>query len=107
MPFPHNFVDVVKVIFKRLFRVYAHIYHSHFKHVCSLGEEAHLNTCFKHFMYFAQVSAATGHMPICMTSTPFSACNSVMLQVSFVQVFELIEQRELAPLQQLIDQMVR
>jgi Mob1/phocein family len=57
VPFPHNFVDVVKVIFKRLFRVYAHIYHSHFKHVCSLGEEAHLNTCFKHFMYFAQVSA--------------------------------------------------
>ena len=120
MPFPHNFVDVVKVVFKRLFRVYAHIYHSHFKHVCSLGEEAHLNTCFKHFMYFAQASAATGHMLICMTSTPFFACSSaavlafllitvmaVMLQVSFVQVFELIEQRELAPLQQLIDQMVR
>lgn len=58
MPFPPNFVDVVKVIFKRLFRVYAHIYHSHFKHVCNLGEEAHLNTCFKHFMYFAQVRAA-------------------------------------------------
>ena len=57
VPFPQNFVDVVKVIFKRLFRVYAHIYHSHFKHVCSLGEEAHLNTCFKHFMYFAQASA--------------------------------------------------
>ncbi len=53
--FPPNFVDVVKVIFKRLFRVYAHIYHSHFKNVCSLGEEAHLNTCFKHFMAFAQV----------------------------------------------------
>ncbi len=55
VPFPPDFVDVVKVIFKRLFRVYAHIYHSHFKNVCSLGEEAHLNTCFKHFMYFAQV----------------------------------------------------
>ena len=45
----------MQVIFKRLFRVYAHIYHSHFKNVCGLGEEAHLNTCFKHFMYFAQV----------------------------------------------------
>lgn len=76
VPFPPNFLDVVRVIFKRLFRVYAHIYHSHFKNVCSLGEEAHLNTCFRHFMCFAQV-------------------------------FELIEPRELAPLQQLIEQMVR
>ncbi|KAG2540139.1 hypothetical protein PVAP13_9NG534500 [Panicum virgatum] len=30
-PFPSNFRDVVKTIFKRLFRVYAHIYHSHFQ----------------------------------------------------------------------------
>lgn len=62
VPFPPNFVDAVKVIFKRLFRVYAHIYHSHFKHVCNLGEEAHLNTCFKHFMYFAQVGRASLQM---------------------------------------------
>lgn len=55
-PFPPNFHDVVRTIFKRLFRVYAHIYHSHFKQVCSLGEEAHLNTCFKHFIIFIRVS---------------------------------------------------
>lgn len=54
-PFPANFRSVIESIFKRLFRVYAHIYHSHFKHVCALGEEAHLNTCFKHFMYFTEV----------------------------------------------------
>ena len=30
IPFPKNFMSVIKVIFKRLFRVYAHIYHSHF-----------------------------------------------------------------------------
>ena len=54
--FPPNFMEVIRVIFKRLFRVYAHIYHSHFKSVCGLGEEAHLNTCFRHFMYFTQVS---------------------------------------------------
>jgi MOB kinase activator 1 len=54
-PFPPNFMDVVRTIFKRLFRVYAHIYHSHFKQVCSLGEEAHLNTCFKHFIIFIKV----------------------------------------------------
>ncbi|KAJ6913881.1 MOB kinase activator-like 1A isoform X1 [Populus alba x Populus x berolinensis] len=32
-PFPPNFQDVVKTIFKRLFRVYAHIYHSHFQKI--------------------------------------------------------------------------
>eukprot|EP01097_Dermamoeba_algensis_P001237 TRINITY_DN1469_c0_g1_i1.p1 TRINITY_DN1469_c0_g1~~TRINITY_DN1469_c0_g1_i1.p1 ORF type:complete len:222 (+),score=50.65 TRINITY_DN1469_c0_g1_i1:49-714(+) len=52
MPFPKNFQEIVKKIFKRLFRVYAHIYYSHFQKIVSLGEEAHLNTCFKHFYYF-------------------------------------------------------
>ncbi|OIV98362.1 hypothetical protein TanjilG_16689 [Lupinus angustifolius] len=51
-PFPATFRDVVKTIFKRLFRVYAHIYHSHFQKIVSLKEEAHLNTCFKHFVLF-------------------------------------------------------
>ncbi|KAK9076043.1 hypothetical protein SSX86_004375 [Deinandra increscens subsp. villosa] len=51
-PFPSNFRDVVKTIFKRLFRVYAHIYHTHFQKIVSLKEEAHLNTCFKHFILF-------------------------------------------------------
>ncbi|KAK6152006.1 hypothetical protein DH2020_014641 [Rehmannia glutinosa] len=51
--FPPNFLDVVKTISKRLFRVYAHIYHSHFQKIVSLKEEAHLNTCFKHFVLFA------------------------------------------------------
>ena len=51
-PFPKNFQSIVKTIFKRLFRVYAHIYHSHFQKITSLGAEAHLNTCFKHFIYF-------------------------------------------------------
>ena len=34
--------------------MYAHVYHSHIAKVASLGEEAHLNTSFKHFMYFVQ-----------------------------------------------------
>jgi len=99
-PFPRNFVDNVRTICKRLYRVYvcppapqpqvccdrqvaervrgratcryAHMYHSHFQKICSLGEEAHLNTCFKHFIYFCQ------H-------------------------FNLIDKKELAPLQELID----
>ena len=74
VPFPKNFLSIAKTILKRLFRVYAHIYHQHFGEVVQLSEEAHLNTSFKHFIFF-------------------------------VQEFNLIERRELAPLQELIDQL--
>lgn len=75
VPFPKNFMTIAKTMLKRLFRVYAHIYHQHFPQVVNLGEEAHLNTSFKHFIYF-------------------------------VQEFNLIEKRELAPLQELIDKLI-
>ena len=52
VPFPANFKDVVGNVFRRLFRVYAHIYHSHSERVVELTFEAHLNSCFKHLMYF-------------------------------------------------------
>ncbi|CAA2964679.1 Hypothetical predicted protein [Olea europaea subsp. europaea] len=51
-PFPPNFHNVVKIISKRMFRVYAHIYRSHFQKIVALKEEAYLNTCFKHFVLF-------------------------------------------------------
>uniref|UniRef100_A0A8D2CU31 MOB kinase activator 1B n=1 Tax=Sciurus vulgaris TaxID=55149 RepID=A0A8D2CU31_SCIVU len=54
VPFPKNFMSVAKTILKRLFRVYAHIYHQHFDPVIQLQEEAHLNTSFKHFIFFVQ-----------------------------------------------------
>lgn len=54
VPFPKNFQAIAKTILKRLFRVYAHIYHQHFPEVVRLGEEAHLNTSFKHFIFFVQ-----------------------------------------------------
>ncbi|XP_065176820.1 MOB kinase activator 1B [Sycon ciliatum] len=54
VPFPKSFLNSCKTILKRLFRVYAHIYHQHFREVVSLGEEAHLNTSFKHFIFFVQ-----------------------------------------------------
>ncbi|MGH0176618.1 UNVERIFIED_CONTAM: hypothetical protein FKN15_073340 [Acipenser sinensis] len=72
VPFPKNFMSVAKTILKRLFRVYAHIYHQHFDTVIQLQEEAHLNTSFKHFIFF-------------------------------VQEFNLIDRKELVPLQELID----
>merc|ERR1711865_317274 len=54
--FPNEgpFLSSVKNIFKRLFRVYAHLYYSHYEYVCSIGADAHINTCFKHFILFAQ-----------------------------------------------------
>ncbi|KAJ7385497.1 MOB kinase activator 1B [Desmophyllum pertusum] len=74
VPFPKNFLSIAKTILKRLFRVYAHIYYQHFLHIVGLGEEAHLNTSFKHFMFF-------------------------------VQEFSLVDKRELAPLQELIEKL--
>merc|ERR1719197_490110 len=76
VPFPKNFQSIIRQIFKRLFRVYAHIYYSHFHKIVSLGEEAHLNTCFKHFYYF-------------------------------ITEFQLVDKRELAPLQELIDNLTK
>ena len=72
--FPRDFGPTVRAILKRLFRVYAHIYHSHFRQVVRLELEPHLNTCFRHF-------------------------------VLFTREFSLIDDRELAPLRELIDKM--
>ena len=74
-PFPSHFGDAVRTIIKRLFRVYGHVYHHHFRQVCSLGATAHLNTHFKHLLHFAL------H-------------------------FNLVDQRELAPLSDLIKEFV-
>jgi len=52
--FPKNFRSMCKTILKRLFRVYGHIYHSHIHKIVQLDCEAHLNTCFKHFIYFVK-----------------------------------------------------
>lgn len=54
LEFPANFKTLVTDIFRRLFRVYAHIYATHFSVIVSLGEEAHLNTSFKHFILFVK-----------------------------------------------------
>lgn len=76
VPFPKHFESVVKQIFKKLFRVYAHIYYSHFQKIVSLGEEAHLNTCFKHFYFF-------------------------------IVEFDLVERKEMEPLKDLIERLVK
>lgn len=65
----------MKHIFKRLFRVYAHIYYSHAREVMDLGIEAHLNTAFKHFYLF-------------------------------IREFNLVEEKELVPLETKINQIL-
>lgn len=72
VPFPRNFQSNAKTILKRLFRVYAHIYHQHFSEVVQLGEEAHLNTSFKHFIFFVQVSVF-GEFSISLQACVFSS----------------------------------
>eukprot|EP01121_Diplochlamys_sp_Union-15-3_P006608 TRINITY_DN1709_c0_g2_i1.p1 TRINITY_DN1709_c0_g2~~TRINITY_DN1709_c0_g2_i1.p1 ORF type:complete len:213 (+),score=32.42 TRINITY_DN1709_c0_g2_i1:55-693(+) len=52
--FPKNFLTIIKNIFKRLFRVYAHLYLSHIKQIQDLQVDAHLNTSFKHFIHFVE-----------------------------------------------------
>jgi len=43
--FPKDFKGVVGNIFRRLFRVYAHIYFNHFERIREMAFEAHLNSC--------------------------------------------------------------
>mmetsp|Transcript_6059 Transcript_6059/g.18473 ORF Transcript_6059/g.18473 Transcript_6059/m.18473 type:complete len:98 (+) Transcript_6059:371-664(+) len=74
-PFPDTFRQYVSVIFRRLTRVYSHIYHHHFEKIVSLGAEAHLNTAFKHFYYF-------------------------------ITEFELVDERELQPLESIVNAIV-
>lgn len=64
------------MLFRRFFRVYGHIYHSHIDEINKLNADAHLNTCFKHFIYF-------------------------------VMEFQLIAKEELAPLQSIVDSIIR
>jgi MOB kinase activator 1 len=53
-PFPNNFPHIAQTVMKRLFRVYAHIYHEHFDLIGELKAVEHLNTSFKHFILFVQ-----------------------------------------------------
>lgn len=77
MPFPKSFQAICQTILRRLFRIYGHIYASHFDQICALGIEgapdflldqppinadairdlpfrhlAHLNTNYRHFLLF-------------------------------------------------------
>lgn len=50
--FPKTFPVLIRQIFKRLYRVHAHIYCHHYPVIIQLGLEPHLNTSFKHYVLF-------------------------------------------------------
>jgi MOB kinase activator 1 len=54
VPFPATFRKGMRVIYKRLFRIYAHVFHTHFKEMMEEEADAHLNHSFKHFVYFVK-----------------------------------------------------
>ena len=83
-PFPRMFVDAVRTIFKRLFRVYAHIYHSHWDVMVSLGAEAHLNTCFKHFMYFTHAFSLIDKKELAPLAGAFRTCGDTLCSWSWL-----------------------
>ncbi|CAD6593730.1 MAG: Mitotic exit network component [Alectoria sarmentosa] len=61
VPFPKTFPVLIRQIFKRLYRVYAHIYCHHYPVIVQLGLEPHLNTSFKHYVLFVdEHSLASG-----------------------------------------------
>nr|CAB3263890.1 MOB kinase activator 3A [Phallusia mammillata] len=53
-PFPKSFQGTCKKILTRLHRVFVHVYIHHFDRVHSMGAEAHINACYKHFYYFVR-----------------------------------------------------
>lgn len=51
--FPQNFMETCQLIFRQMFRVYAHLYWSHFDDMFSLNLEKSMNSCFSHFILTA------------------------------------------------------
>lgn len=54
VPFPKNFESICKKILTRLYRVFVHSYVHHFDIIVRLNAEAHVNTCYKHFVAFVR-----------------------------------------------------
>jgi MOB kinase activator 1 len=53
-PFPKEFRQIIANIFRRMFRVYAHLYHHHQKDIKAENLAAQLNTSFRHFYLFTK-----------------------------------------------------
>jgi MOB kinase activator 1 len=54
--FPADFNAGIEKIFRRFFRVYAHIYHQHYKKIEEMEAVEHLNHVFKKFAIFCKMN---------------------------------------------------
>lgn len=54
VPFPVNFIKIIKNISRQMFRIFAHIYYNHFDKILNLSLEAHWNSFFAHFISFVK-----------------------------------------------------
>ena len=52
--YPDNYMPIMRIVFKKLFRVYAHVYHHHLDEFIKQKAEIHLNTSFKYFGMFVR-----------------------------------------------------
>jgi len=50
--FPSKFDEIASKMLSRIFRIFAIIYHSHFEAIEAHEAASHLNTAFKHFIFF-------------------------------------------------------
>jgi len=53
-PYPKDFMDQMRTLHRRSFRVFAHAYLDHIDDFAQMEAEAHLNCCFKQFLFFVQ-----------------------------------------------------
>ena len=51
-PWPDDFESYISDMFRRMFRIFAIIFHRSFDEIEKIDAQAHLNTVFKHFMFF-------------------------------------------------------
>ncbi|KAH6914966.1 mps one binder kinase activator-like 1 [Coprinopsis sp. MPI-PUGE-AT-0042] len=91
VPFPRNFRDTVRTIVRRLFRVYAHIYSNHFDQICALGIEGTVPSAMRVTL------ADTILFPAAHLNTSYRHF------FLFIHEFELVDKKELAPLEELND----
>jgi MOB kinase activator 1 len=54
VPFPKGYRKGLRVIYKRLFRIFAHFFHAHIQEIADCEADAHLDHSFKHFIFFVK-----------------------------------------------------
>lgn len=117
-------MTTAKTILRRLFRVYAHIYHSHFDQISALGIEgeslqssiqhlhddsivyradaglAHLNTNYRHFLLF--VDEVRSPVPSHICPRPHDQSIEVIMPgLADIQFSLLSDNKDLLPLEEL------